>query len=99
MRLVKFPPQRLLCNPKGTLFQFQVPETPVWLLSRGREKDALDSLCKIRGWTTPDYVREEFDQLIDYSKKLQNCIICYELHKLETQNCEHAVMNPIKRYF
>ncbi|CAH2054601.1 unnamed protein product, partial [Iphiclides podalirius] len=76
-----------------------VPETPVWLLSRGREKDALNSLCKLRGWTTPEHVKEEFDQLIDYSKKLQNCVICYKMHKLETQDCEHYKMNPIKRSF
>ncbi|XP_013139502.1 PREDICTED: facilitated trehalose transporter Tret1-like [Papilio polytes] len=74
-----------------------VPETPVWLLSRGREKDALNSLCKLRGWTTPEHVREEFDQLVDYSKKLQNCVICYKLYNRDTQTCEHVTMNPIRR--
>ncbi|CAK1593812.1 unnamed protein product [Parnassius mnemosyne] len=74
-----------------------VPETPVWLLSRGREKEALNSLCKIRGWTTPDNVRKEFDQIVEHNKKLQNCVICYKLYNLDTQTCEHFTMNPIRR--
>ncbi|KDR09646.1 putative polyol transporter 6 [Zootermopsis nevadensis] len=43
-----------------------MPETPIWLLSRGRHEDALRSLCWLRGWTTPDDVREEFNQLVKY---------------------------------
>ncbi|CAG9793504.1 unnamed protein product [Diatraea saccharalis] len=41
-----------------------VPETPVWLLSKGRQKQALRSLCRLRGWAKPEEVKEEFDQLV-----------------------------------
>ncbi|CAH2054603.1 unnamed protein product, partial [Iphiclides podalirius] len=79
-------------------FVFLVPETPVWLLFKGREKEALRSLCYLRGWTTPDNVREEFDQLVEYSKKLQNCAICESLHGQEMKEvCEHYRMNAAKR--
>jgi hypothetical protein len=44
-----------------------MPETPIWLLSRGRYEDAEKALCWLRGWVTPDVVREEFNQLVIYS--------------------------------
>lgn len=75
----------------------QVPETPVWLLSRGREKDALKSLCYLRGWTKPEDVKEEFDELVEYSKKLQKCVICDKIEDV-TKSCEHYKMNSFKRY-
>ncbi|RVE53403.1 hypothetical protein evm_001973 [Chilo suppressalis] len=80
------------------LFILFVPETPVWLLSRGREKDALKSLCYLRGWTTSDNVREEFDQLSVYSKKLQRCVICCKTEEDETKDCEHYKMNCVRRF-
>ncbi|XP_013139503.1 PREDICTED: facilitated trehalose transporter Tret1-like isoform X1 [Papilio polytes] len=77
-------------------FVFLVPETPVWLLSRGREKDALKSLCYLRGWTKPEDVKEEFDELVEYSKKLQKCVICDKIDDV-TKSCEHYKMNSFKR--
>lgn len=74
-----------------------MPETPVWLLSRGKEKEALKSLCYLRGWTVPDHVREEFDQLAEYTKKLQYCIICYKTGGNE-QDCKHGQMNCFTRF-
>lgn len=88
-----------------------VPDTPVWLLSQGREKDALKSLCYLRGWTTPENVREEFDGLVEYAKAIDCCVICHKENKdvneinndektIQTDtNCEHAKMNFIKRFF
>lgn len=74
-----------------------MPETPVWLLSRGKEKEALKSLCYLRGWTTPDQVREEFDQLVAYTKKLQYCVICCKTGKDELE-CRHGQINFLKRF-
>ncbi|XP_032522237.1 facilitated trehalose transporter Tret1-like [Danaus plexippus] len=68
------------------------PETPVWLLTRNREKEALKSLCTLRGWTTPDNVKEEFTDLLDYSKKLQQCVICCNTNQ-DCKSCPHESMN------
>lgn len=46
----------------------QVPETPIWLLSRGRREDAVKALCWLRGWVSEDQVQEEFQEILRYSK-------------------------------
>ncbi|CAG9112660.1 unnamed protein product [Plutella xylostella] len=76
-----------------------VPETPVWLLVRNREKDALKSLCFLRGWTTQENVREEYDALVEYAKTLKQCIICYKTDSKESElnECEHMKMNFVKK--
>ncbi|XP_045779159.1 facilitated trehalose transporter Tret1-like [Maniola jurtina] len=72
------------------------PETPVWLLARNREKEALQSLCKLRGWTTPENVKAEFDELNAYSKSMAKCVICYNTNQ-EQKTCEHESMNWFMR--
>lgn len=53
-----------------------VPETPIWLLSKGLHKEAQESLCRLRGWAKPEDVKEEFEQLIQYHDKLYKCVTC-----------------------
>jgi hypothetical protein len=73
-----------------------VPETPVWLLSKGRQKEALHSLCRLRGWAKPEDVKEEFDQLISYNEIIQQCVICVKNGKPEVRPCEHDNKNYFK---
>ncbi|XP_059058786.1 facilitated trehalose transporter Tret1-like [Achroia grisella] len=73
-----------------------VPESPTWLLYRGRQKEALKSLCNLRGWTTPETVRDEFDKLVVYTKELEKCAICIKINP-DNINCEHHKMIWIRR--
>nr|XP_018911743.1 PREDICTED: facilitated trehalose transporter Tret1-like [Bemisia tabaci]XP_018911752.1 PREDICTED: facilitated trehalose transporter Tret1-like [Bemisia tabaci]XP_018911760.1 PREDICTED: facilitated trehalose transporter Tret1-like [Bemisia tabaci] len=47
----------------------QIPESPTWLVMRGRLEDAQRSLCWLRGWVEPDQVRDEFEALVNYTKQ------------------------------
>ncbi|XP_072933464.1 facilitated trehalose transporter Tret1-like [Epargyreus clarus] len=74
-----------------------VPETPIWLLSKGRQKEALHSLCRLRGWAKPENVKEEFDQLLQYHDVIRQCVICVKEGKSEMYPCEHSSANIIKK--
>lgn len=54
----------------------QVPETPIWLLSKNRNKTALESLQWLRGWVSPETVREEYNCLKNYSISSKVCSKC-----------------------
>ncbi|CAB0001158.1 unnamed protein product, partial [Nesidiocoris tenuis] len=45
----------------------QIPETPLWLMARGREADAKKSLQWLRGWVSPQAVEKEVNELKRYS--------------------------------
>ncbi|KAM3956446.1 facilitated trehalose transporter Tret1 [Aphomia sociella] len=75
-----------------------VPESPVWLLYKGREKEARKSLQNLRGWTTAENVRDEFDKLVIYTKNLDKCPICIK-KDTDNVNCEHVKMNWFRRMF
>ncbi|KAJ9594186.1 hypothetical protein L9F63_014346, partial [Diploptera punctata] len=51
------------------LYFSQIPEAPIWLLSKGRTTDAEKSLCWLRGWVRPSAVKQEFFQLIRYNEE------------------------------
>ncbi|XP_038207163.1 facilitated trehalose transporter Tret1-like [Zerene cesonia] len=74
-----------------------VPETPIWLMSKGRQKEALRSLCRLRGWAQPEDVKEEFDQLVQYNDILQQCVICVKEARSDLEPCEHKNCNIFKR--
>lgn len=54
----------------------QVPETPIWLLSKERIDDALASLQWLRGWVSPKAVEQEFAELQRYKETSTACVEC-----------------------
>lgn len=87
-----------LCVPLITMVLVTlVPETPIWLLSKGRQKQALMSLCKLRGWASPENVKEEFDDLVQYSESMSHCIICIKTSTNDgIKVCDHATKSILK---
>ncbi|GAB0097348.1 facilitated trehalose transporter Tret1 [Sergentomyia squamirostris] len=70
-----------------------VPETPIWLLSRGREKQAMKSLQWLRGWVEAEAVQEEFLELQRYSINSNRCNPCQKID----QPCNHPPPTLIEK--
>jgi hypothetical protein len=69
-----------ICNE---YFHFKVPETPIWLLSKGRTRDAEKALCWLRGWVKPPAVKEEFSQLVRYNAETKRNAALRTPHETE----------------
>ncbi|GLH13593.1 Facilitated trehalose transporter Tret1 [Gryllus bimaculatus] len=59
----------------------QVPESPLWLLARGRDAEALRALCWLRGWVRPEAVADELRDLKAYAQHTQRLMEAYALPK------------------
>ncbi|XP_055716568.1 facilitated trehalose transporter Tret1-like [Phlebotomus papatasi] len=70
-----------------------VPETPLWLLSRGREKQARKSLQWLRGWVKPEAVEQEFLELQRYTINSNRCNPCQK----SDQTCTHPPPTLIEK--
>ncbi|XP_031639034.1 facilitated trehalose transporter Tret1-2 homolog [Contarinia nasturtii] len=64
-----------------------VPETPLWLLSRNRQEDALKSLRWLRGWVHKESVNQEFQELQRYSERYKSCEVCIK----KDLKCSHPL--------
>lgn len=62
-----------LCTVVAIYF---VPETPMWLLSKGRKEQAMKSLQWLRGWVSPKAVEPEFNEIVRYSEDSNRCVQC-----------------------
>lgn len=75
-----------------------MPETPLWLLSRNRQDDALKSLQWLRGWVDSKAVQNEFDEL---QRCRINAQMCYQCEK-QNEICQHpppAICDKIRDLF
>lgn len=71
-----------------------VPETPMWLLSKNRNEEALKSLQWLRGWVSPKAVQKEFDEIVRYSDYSNKCAPC---QKTEFK-CDHPPANTKDKF-
>lgn len=67
------------------MFANQIPETPIWLLSKKRDDDALKALQWLRGWVPIEAVAEEYHALKRYNSQSNACDAC----KLHQRMCAH----------
>lgn len=73
----------------------QVPETPSWLLSKGRVADAKKSLQWLRGWTSEQTVSEEFEELQNYAIASNACAACAK-QSIECHHAKPTILDKIK---
>ncbi|BES99878.1 Sugar (and other) transporter [Nesidiocoris tenuis] len=74
------------CVPVVTALAISfVPETPLWLISRGRVADAERALQWLRGWVSPAEVSDELHNLIHYHKQMTTGLAVKKQSSSESQ--------------
>lgn len=75
-------------------WSLQVPETPLWLLSKKRDDEALMSLQWLRGWVSPKAVESEFNEMKRYSENSNSCVACQK----GSVKCLHPPANVREKF-
>lgn len=65
---------KFTCSETNRLFQ--IPETPIWLLSQNRDDEASKSLQWLRGWVTEAKIVRELNELKQYRDYAKTCFEC-----------------------
>lgn len=68
---------------------FQIPETPIWLLSRNRAAEAESSLQFLRGGVSRDAISSEFQQMTQINRLARSCQVCID----QQGDCAHLKSN------
>lgn len=78
---------------KNVVFSIQIPQSPLWLLSKKRSNEAIQALRFLRGWAPETAIAEEFQSLQQYSNRSEACESCFK----KQQICTHAKPTQCER--
>lgn len=65
-RICKPRPPRHTTHEITPFALLQIPESPIWLMSKGKYEKAMDAICWLRGWVKPSVVSAEYHDLMYY---------------------------------
>eukprot|EP00102_Acyrthosiphon_pisum_P015845 XP_008186584.1 PREDICTED: facilitated trehalose transporter Tret1 isoform X2 [Acyrthosiphon pisum] len=57
-----------LCPITSICLVMLIPESPIWLVAKGKNGKAKKALCWLRGWVKPNVVKKEYLELVRYNE-------------------------------